>query len=221
MTPDEPNNAPPPRRSTGRRGRWTLWVLPAIPLAALVLAVLYGPYLAMRVTPIRERALGSAAVRRVLGDRLRVKVGAVNRLDLSGADLTGIAVEARDSTGAWQPLGEIGRLSVSWSPLRQLSGETLIHALEAGPITLHREALPLAFGGAKKPPSEARPLALRLPVLLPPGLPRVVAHRILLGPVEVREGRRTPRRSTCGRGMPGWNCRCGAWRCASPMPRCA
>jgi hypothetical protein len=192
MTGTEHTDPPGPRRAGTRRGRWALWVLPAIPVAALVLAVLYGPYLALRIAPIRERALDSGAVRRVLGERLRVRIGAVNQLGLQGADLGGVTVEVRDSTGTWQMLGEIGRLSVRWSPWRQLSGETLIYTLEAGPITLRREALPLAFGGPQKPPSTERDRALRLPLnaLLPPGLPRVEVRHILLGPIEVREGER-------------------------------
>jgi len=190
MNQDERTDSRPPRASRPRRGRWVLWVLPAVPLVALILAVLFGPYLALRIAAVREGALDSAVVRRALGERLRVRIATVNRLELRGADLGGVQVEARDSTGVWHAVGEIGRLKVRWSPLRQLSGETLIHTLEAGPITLRREALPLLFGGPRQPGAQDRagPFDLRFDALLPPGLPRILVRHIMLGPIEVHEG---------------------------------
>ncbi len=176
-----------PQRPTGRRGRWALWVVPALPLAALVLAALFGPYLVLRIEPLRDRALDSQTVRRLLGDRLRVRVAAVDQFGLTGVELGGVSLQVRDSTGVWLPLGEIGRLSVRWSPLRQLSGETLVQACSAGPIVVRREALAILRAGAPAP-RDGQVQAAR--ALLPAGLPRVAVRQLQLGPIEVHEAER-------------------------------
>ncbi len=163
-----------------RRRRWLRWLLPALPLVALGLLIAFGPYWAMRIEPLRERLLDSATMRELLGERLRLRIGAVERLDLGGFDVRAVELEALDAQETWQTVVTAQRVAASWSPLRQITGTIRVHSLITGPITVQPRALSLlgSTSGADSAGEEGRTRSL-----LPAQLPRVRIDLLQLGPV--------------------------------------
>ncbi|MBD3336744.1 MAG: hypothetical protein GF355_14625, partial [Candidatus Eisenbacteria bacterium] len=100
------------QRATVRR-RKPIW--PWIPagIVGLLLILLALPFLLVRAPGPRDwmldQGLGS-----LLPQGVRLRIGAVERLDPWGADLTGIVLACRDSSGRWRPWAELSRLRAEW-----------------------------------------------------------------------------------------------------------
>lgn len=151
-------------------------------LAALVLVLIVtSPFLAVRFGFVRSAMLRMATERAGLTEDYRVVVESVRRFGPLGFHLGGVALEVRDSTGAYAPAVRLGHLAAEWSLSRLLVGEVVVSRFQAGAVTVHADRLPRETRTGDPGPvgpeaSRPGPLSSRVPIRV---------DQVSLGPVEV------------------------------------
>lgn len=177
VTPVE-NNGPGDVRKTRPKARRFRRRFLAAMFLVLILA---GPFLAVRVGPVRTALLRLATDRLGLGETLRVQIGGVHGFGPTGFAFRDVSLESRDSTGVWVTAMHMTHLEAAWSLSRLVGGEVHVDRFEAGAVEVYLHRLPR---GAPRDTSEAEPAGGRRTLPLAGRVPITVAH-VALGPLKV------------------------------------
>ena len=163
----------------GKRSVWLRRALWGLPLILLIFALLAGPQLLMNVRLVREWIFAGPLVGQRLGDDLRLQVAQVTRFNLGGVNAGGIRLEARDATGAWQTVFQVGRLTADWSPLSLARGDLRVRRCEIARLRAYERGWTLLRSARRPVPAQTAGWSL------PKLIPNVMIRQFRLAPFEL------------------------------------
>jgi len=144
------------------RRRWSRRIRPVVGGLLVLAIVLFGPYVLMKIEPIRTLILQSPIVKDALGDRMRLRIENVNRLDLSGLTFGGVELQAQDRVGSWHVVAQADELAASWSLLHLATGRVHVYTLDAAPLIVSLDGIAALRQGIPSPRRASTP---RFPVI--------------------------------------------------------